>query len=84
MSYHTLEKIQNESNIEMTNFNNGMQGSWEMNDPNFLLQNQNDLLITISNFPILDPLDIFEILQLFISTWNSSIFGSSYQGSMQT
>lgn len=68
MSYHTLEKIQNESNIEMTNFNNGMQGSWEMNDPNFLLQNQNDLLITISNFPILDPLDIFEILQLFIST----------------
>lgn len=84
MSYHTLEKIQNESNIEMTNFNNGMQCSWEMNDPNFLLQNQNDLLITISNFPILDPLDIFKILQLFVSTWNSSIFGSSYQGSMQT
>lgn len=68
MSYHTLEKIQNESNIEMTNFNNGMQCSWEMNDPNFLLQNQNDLLITISNFPILDPLDIFKILQLFVST----------------
>lgn len=58
--HHTLEKIQNELNIEMSNFNNDMRCSWEMNDLNFLLQNQNDLLITESNFPILDPLDISE------------------------
>lgn len=44
----------------MSNFNKGMLCSWEMNDPNFLLQNQDDLLITESNFPILGPLDIFE------------------------
>lgn len=31
-----------------------------MSDLNFLLQNQNGLLITQSNFPILYPLDIFE------------------------
>lgn len=43
----------------MSNFN-VMQYSWEMNDPDLLLQNRNDLLITESNFPIFDPLGTFE------------------------
>lgn len=56
---HIRKKLQNESNMEMSNFNKGMQYSCEMNDPNLILQSQNDL-ITESNFLILDPLDIFE------------------------
>lgn len=59
-SHHTLEKLQNESNIEGLNFYNSMPCSWRMNDPNFLLQIQNDLIIIGSNFLILNLLDIFE------------------------
>lgn len=63
----------------MSNFNNGMQCSWEMQDPNFLLQNQNDLLIKEeSNFPILDLLDISEhFAAVHFHLKLSSIFGSS-------
>lgn len=43
----------------MSNFNNGMWYSCEMNAPNLVLQNQNDL-ITESHFLFLEPLDIFE------------------------
>ena len=56
---HIRGKKQNESNMEMSNFNKGMRDSCKMNDPSFILQSQDDL-ITESHFLILDPLDIFE------------------------
>ena len=67
----------------MSNFNKGMQYSCKMNDPNFILQSQNDL-ITESHFLILDPLDILEhFAGVHFHLKPSKLWLEWLQGSMQ-
>lgn len=67
----------------MSNFK--MSCSCKMNGFNFLLQNKNDLLITESHFPNLDPLNTLEhfaAVHLYLK--RSSLWLHGLQGSVHT